>query len=142
MLNPKMVFPALFLLLFALATVSGSAAQEAASAPAATNPVKPTPQSQAKAKQIYNIDCAMCHGENGNGKTDMANDMQLKLPDWTDPNSLNGKTDQGLFNMIRNGKDKMPPEAVGRASDTEVWNLILYIRKMSQGAAAPAVPSK
>ena len=139
MLNPKMVFPALFLLLMALATMPGAGAQ---TAPAATNPVKPTPQSQAKAKQIYTIDCAMCHGENGNGKTDMANDMQLKLPDWTVPASLNGKTDQALFNTIRNGKDKMPPEAVGRASDTEVWNLIIYIRKMSQEAAAPEVPSK
>jgi hypothetical protein len=38
-----------------------------------------------------------------------------------------------LFNTIRNGKDKMPPEEVGRASDTDVWNLIIYIRGLSKG---------
>jgi hypothetical protein len=44
-----------------------------------------------------------------------------------------------LFNAIRNGKGKMPPEAEGRAKDDEVWNLILYIRSMArqQPAAAP-----
>ena len=84
----------------------------------------------------------MCHGDNGNGQTDLAKDMQLKLQNWTDPNALAGKTDQELFNVIRNGMDKMPPEAVGRAKDNEVWNLIIYIRKMSQSpAAAPAAPS-
>ena len=46
--------------------------------------------------------------------------------------------DQALFNAIRNGKGKMPPEAEGRARTTEVWNLIIYIRGMSKGHAAAA----
>jgi mono/diheme cytochrome c family protein len=84
----------------------------------------------------------MCHGDNGNGKTDLATGMGLKLADWTNPNALNGMTDENLFTAIRNGKDKMPPEAEGRAKDDDVWNLIVYIRKMSQPAAdAPAKPS-
>ena len=40
--------------------------------------------------------------------------------------------DGALFGIIRNGKDKMPPEAAGRANDTMVWNLIHYIRGMSK----------
>ena len=40
------------------------------------NPVKPTPESQAKAKSLYQMDCAMCHGDNGNGKTDLATSME------------------------------------------------------------------
>ncbi len=146
MLNPMMLLTALLLLVFSPSPAPRAVAQDAAAAPAAAqdakNPVKPTAESQAKAKTLYKIDCAMCHGDNGNGKTDLANDMQLKLLDWGDPKSLAGMTDQQLFNAIRNGKDKMPPEAVGRANDTEVWNLIIYIRKMSQGQAeAPAAPT-
>ena len=57
-------------------------------ATAAKNPVKPTPESQAKAKSLYQIDCAMCHGDNGNGKTDLATSMQLTLDDWTRPATL------------------------------------------------------
>ena len=35
------------------------------------NPIKPTAESQTKAKTLYGIDCAMCHGDNGNGKDKM-----------------------------------------------------------------------
>jgi len=96
------------------------------------NPVKPTAESQAKAKNLYRMDCAMCHGDNGNGKTDIATSMELTIADWSDPKTLAGKEDGELFNIIRNGKDKMPPESSGRATDTEVWNLIIYIRTFSK----------
>jgi mono/diheme cytochrome c family protein len=104
------------------------------------NPVKATAESQNKAKSIYAIDCAVCHGDNGNGKTDLATSMNLTLKDWTDPKSLQNQEDGELFSVIRNGKgDKMPPEAEGRAKDDVVWNLIIYIRNFSKGqAAAPA----
>ena len=119
--------------------VSGQEATPEAAAPAVSshagtaNPVvKPTAESQAKAKSLYQIDCAMCHGDNGDGKTDLAKSMGLIMPDYTDPKALAGRQDGDLFDIIRNGKDKMPPEATGRASDTLVWNLIIYIRAMSK----------
>lgn len=107
------------------------------------NPYKPTAESQAKAKNLYMIDCAMCHGDNGNGKSDLATSMQLTLADWTDPNSLANHEDGELFMIIRNGKEKMPPEESGRASDEAVWNLVFYIRGFSKGrTAAPSSASK
>jgi mono/diheme cytochrome c family protein len=114
------------------ATPEDAPTSTANQADSATNPVKPTAESKAKAKGLYQIDCAMCHGENGNGQTDIAKGMGLTLPDFTDPKTLAGTPDGQLFNMIRNGKDKMPPEAAGRANDSLVWNLIIYIRNMSK----------
>ena len=97
-----------------------------------------------KVKQIYKNDCALCHGENGNGKSELATQMSLTLADYTDPKSLSGKSDQELFAVIRNGKDKMPPEEESRAKDAEVRGLILYVRSLSKGgqtaAAPPAAP--
>ena len=89
------------------------------------------------------MDCALCHGANGDGKTDIAKDMQLTMMDWTDPKSLADRQDQELFNIIRNGKGKMPAEDASRAKDDEVRNLILYIRSIrkDQPAAAPAAPA-
>jgi mono/diheme cytochrome c family protein len=138
-----MLLTAFILFVFSPAPMPRPLAQEAApAAAAAKKPVKPTAESQAKAKKLYAVDCAMCHGDNGDGKTDLATGMGLKLLDWSNPSSLAGKTDDELFTIIRNGKDKMPPEAEGRAKDDEVSNLIIYIRKMSQpGADAPAKPS-
>jgi cytochrome c len=111
-------------------------AQNAAPATPAKNPVKPTAESQAKAKTLYRRDCAFCHGDNGDGK----NTMDVTLADWANPSSLASKTDSDLFATIRNGVgDKMPPEDAGRAADTDIWNLIIYIRSLSKNhSPAPA----
>ena len=108
---------------------------EAPTQAGAKNPVKPTPASQAQAKSVFQIDCSMCHGDNGNGKSDLAKSMNLTMDDWTNPAALANKTDSELFNTIRNGKgegDKMPPESAGRATDTQVWTLVIYIRSFSK----------
>jgi mono/diheme cytochrome c family protein len=108
---------------------------------AAQNPVKPTAESHAKAKKLYSIDCAVCHGDNGDGKTDTARDLKVALVDYTDPNTLAGKKDQELFDIIRKGKGKMPAEEVGRAKDEDAWALIHYIRSFSKGQAATPQPA-
>lgn len=92
----------------------------------------------ARTKTIYRADCGICHGDKGDGKTDLAKDMALTMSDFTDPKSLQGKSDQEIFQMIRKGKDKMPAEEEGRAKDAEVRSLILYIRNMSKGQVPPA----
>jgi len=135
MLKPFLLLSAASLFVFSPALMQAS--QDAAPAPAAAshagapNPVKATAEGLAKAKGLYQIDCAMCHGDNGNGQTDLAKSMGLSIPDFTNGKVMSAKTDGDLFDIIRNGKDKMPPEAAGRANDTTVWNLILYIRKMA-----------
>jgi mono/diheme cytochrome c family protein len=110
--------------------------------PAVNNPVKPTPDSLAKAKKTYGYDCSMCHGANGNGKTDLAKDMQLTLTDWGDPKALDGKTDGDLFQVIRSGKGKMPPEDASRAKDDDIWNLVSYVRNIAKKGAAASNPAQ
>jgi cytochrome c5 len=96
---------------------------------------------QAKVKQVYTFDCAMCHGASGDGKTDLATSMKLTLSDWTDPKSLAGKTDDQLIAFIRKGNDKMPPEDKSRASDDEVKGLVAYIRGFAKGTASAGTPA-
>jgi mono/diheme cytochrome c family protein len=140
MLKPLLYVSAAVLFGITALSTPGSISQDTTPAPAAVqkNPVKPTAQSQARAKEIFGADCALCHGENGNGKTDLARDMELTLPDWSNPATLANKQDQDLFNVIRNGKGKMPAEEAGRAKDDEVWNLIIYIRGLYKLPPAPA----
>lgn len=153
MWKPFLLFFAVAVIAVASAPLQGRSSQEASPTPTPTstqaaapvkNPIKPTAESQAKAKSVYQMDCAMCHGDHGNGKTDVATGMNLTLDDWTDAKALAGKQDGELFSIIRNGKgDKMPPEAEGRANDTELWNLVIYIRSFSKPQPlAPAVPAK
>jgi mono/diheme cytochrome c family protein len=130
MLKSFLVLPAVALFAIAPSTSFFASAQDA------TTKTKVTADSQNKAKKLYAIDCALCHGATGDGKTDLAKDMQLTMIDWTDPKSLSTMQDQDLFKTIRNGKGKMPAEDSGRAKDDEIWNLVIYIRGL--GKAQPA----
>jgi len=56
------------------------------------NPVKPTAESIAQGKKYYGYDCAMCHGDNGNGKGEVAIDEKLKIGDFSNKETLNEKT--------------------------------------------------
>jgi mono/diheme cytochrome c family protein len=132
MLKPALLVSAVAVFAIALSTSPITRGQDAATK------TKVTADSQAKAKKLYAIDCALCHGASGDGKTDIASSMQLSLVDWTDPKSLAAMQDTDLFKTIRNGKGKMPAEEAGRAKDDEVWNLIVYIRSFSKNAPATA----
>lgn len=94
------------------------------------NPVKATPELMAKAKKMYNMDCAMCHGDNGDGKGDMAADVK-NVTDFTKPDTMKDRTDGELFHIIRKGKGDMPPEG-DRAKDDDVWNLVNYVRAFAK----------
>jgi mono/diheme cytochrome c family protein len=96
------------------------------------NPVKPTPEGMAHAKKVYGFDCAMCHGEKGDGKGDVVADMKLKMKDYTDPAALKDLTDGELFYIIRNGKGQMPPEEIARAKDADVWNMVVMVRSFAK----------
>src|ERR1700744_5220980 len=88
-------------------------------------------------KQIYKNDCALCHGDTGNGKSELATSMNLTLLDYTDPKSLSGKSNQELFDAIRKGRgDKMPPEDAARAKDADIHGLVAYVRSLSKGQPA------
>jgi len=95
-----------------------------------SNPVKPTPESLAKGKKMYAMDCAMCHGENGDGKGDMATEMK-NITDFTNPDSLKGRLDSDLFTSIRKGKGEMPPEG-DRAKDEDIWHLLNYVKAFAK----------
>lgn len=96
-----------------------------------TNPVTPTAESEAHAKMMYGIDCAMCHGAKGNGKGDLVGDMHLTMKDFTDPAALKDMSDGQIFYIIKNGKGKMPAEG-DRAKDEAVWNLVILVRSMAK----------
>ncbi len=99
-------------------------------AAAKANPVKPSEESLAKGKKLYGLDCAMCHGANGDGKGDMASDIK-NVTDFTNPESLKNRKDGELFYVIRNGKGDMPPEG-DRAKDDDIWNMVNYVRSLAK----------
>ena len=100
------------------------------------NPVKSSPESLARAGKWWTLDCAMCHGKDGNGKGDVAADMKLKIVDFTDPNTLKDRTDGEVFYIIKNGHQEMPPEGA-RIKPNENWDLVNYVRWFAKAKSEP-----
>ncbi|HET7346875.1 MAG TPA: c-type cytochrome [Acidobacteriaceae bacterium] len=165
MLKPFLIVPALFflgapaLLQQDQATTAPATTAPASTAPASTtpqaatefkvpadligkiNPVKPTPEALAKAKQFYGWDCAMCHGDNGDGKGDVAAEQKLTIHNFRDPDSLAKMSDGELYYIIQNGKGKMPGDG-DRLKGDSIWNMVLLLRKMSNTQAPTQAPAQ
>jgi len=95
----------------------------------APNPVKSSPESLARAKKWWTLDCAMCHGADGNGKGETAREMKLTLVDFTDPATLKDRTDGEIYYIIKNGHQDMPPEGE-RITTEQGWDLVNYVRSL------------
>lgn len=71
---------------------------------------------------LFRLNCADCHGVTGTG---------VRGPDLTEV-WASGRTDQGLFNTIRNGisgTEMVPPR---RARDDEIWKILAYLRTLAR----------
>ena len=141
MSKATLVLPALFFVVLALPAQQKPAGQTPPNNPSyavipveATkepNPVKSTPESLARAKKWWTMDCAMCHGIDGHGKGETGRDMKLTIVDFADPNTLRDHTDGELLYIIKNGHNDMPPEGP-RIKTEEGWDLVNYIRSFSK----------
>jgi len=113
------------------ATTAPPAATPASAPVKKENPVKSSPEVLAAAKKIFGYDCAMCHGESGNGKGDLVESMSLKMKDWHDPAVLSGISDGDIYDLIVKGKDKMVGEG-DRLAPAKVWGLVHYVRTFAK----------
>ena len=122
------------------ATGAAAAAQTAPKGPhnynvtaedmARKNPVAFTENSVARGKKLYQSQCAMCHGQNGDGKGEAVQEMKINPPDFTKPDTLKDRTDGVLFVILAVGSETMPGQGT-RMKDKEKWDLVNYLRAVS-----------
>ncbi len=82
-------------------------------------------------RKIYLARCAACHGETGDGNGHDAIEFGLHPAKLSDP-KLRQEADGALYWKITTGKRPMPDYG-SRLSATDRWNLINYLRTLSQG---------
>jgi cytochrome c5 len=145
------VASAFLLVSFGLVAVARSAAQESAAPAQASaddykitpeqaarkNPVKSSPEGLAEARKVFKYDCAMCHGEHGDGKGEVVESMKLTMHDWRDPSALEGMTDGEIFYIITKGKGKMMADG-DRQPEKLRWNLVNLVRSIAVKSSAQA----
>lgn len=98
----------------------------------AKNPLPLTPESVAEGRAHFADHCAVCHGNDGKGKTMMGPKFYPKVPDMTLP-ATQMQTDGELFATIENGirLTAMPGFGNGTAeSASGSWGLVHFIRHL------------
>jgi mono/diheme cytochrome c family protein len=94
------------------------------------NPVPKVPEAIEAGRSLFVTQCAMCHGENGRGKGELAASLNMKVPDMTDPKLQQKRTDGDLFYIISTGHGQMPGEK--RLPEQNLWEMIHFIRTLKR----------
>src|SRR5262245_22677272 len=94
------------------------------------NPLGPTPLNVAEGRDHFADHCAICHANNGSGKTEIGGNMYPPAPDMRDTNTQQ-LTDGELFDIIVNGIRFTGMPGWGGEAD-ENWKLVLFIRHLPE----------
>jgi mono/diheme cytochrome c family protein len=100
------------------------------------NPLQPTPANLTAAAQIFNDDCAECHGDHGKGDGPEAMMHEPPPADLTDLQHMRTVTDGAIYYQITEGRKPMP-SFKNRLTEDQRWQLALLVRSFSKPPAAP-----
>jgi mono/diheme cytochrome c family protein len=101
-----------------------------ASAKKLKNPLTATEENIEAGRSLFNRNCASCHGEDGNAKTDVAVAMKVKPTDLTG-HTMHGITDGEIYWVIANGiKTSGMPAFSAKIKSNERWQMALYVKHL------------
>lgn len=93
------------------------------------NPLTADRNSVDSGKDVYVQFCAVCHGENAEGRSKENAGTQTDPPNLK--KRLNSHSDGDFFWKIQNGKKDMPSFKAD-LQDKEIWSVILFLRDLMQ----------
>src|SRR5262245_31018129 len=100
------------------------------------NPFTPNPQILADARDHFADHCALCHAEDGSGKTEIGEGMYPPASNLR-ARETQQLTDGELFQVIRNGiRFTGMPGWGGSDTDDEIWQLVVFIRALPDSPPA------
>ena len=98
----------------------------------AKNPFAPTDEVLTEARAHFADHCAICHGNDGSGKTQIGQNLYPKAPDMRLSGTQN-LTDGEIYYVIHNGIRLTGMPAWGmEEKDEDSWKLVVFIRHLPQ----------
>ncbi|MDQ3549219.1 MAG: CopD family protein [Chloroflexota bacterium] len=101
----------------------------------AANPIPLTQESIAAGQDVFLENCVACHGEQGEGDGPAAAGLNPQPANLTEPH-VGVHTDGDLHWWIANGIQPAMPAFGDDLSEDEIWNLINYVRSLSESATS------
>lgn len=95
-----------------------------------TNPYARDAEAWVEGGRQFQDHCAVCHDENGSGKSEIGRNTYPKAPDMRleDTQRL---SDGGLYFVIANGvRYTAMPAWAGEHTPAEIWKMVAFIRKL------------
>jgi mono/diheme cytochrome c family protein len=92
------------------------------------NPLPPTPENVTEARDHFADHCAICHGNDGSGKTEIGSGLYPPPPDLRQARTQN-LGDGEIFYIVKNGVRFTGMPAWGHEAD-ENWKLVVFIRHL------------
>lgn len=101
------------------------------------NPMTATPSTLEEAAAHWADHCALCHGNDGRGETEMGQRLYPRPPDMTQSRTQ-ALSDGELYDAIQNGirLSGMPAWGEPRTDDASTWGLVAFIRHLPALSAA------
>jgi predicted CXXCH cytochrome family protein len=99
-----------------------------------TNPFQPTPDNLKEGRQSFIARCAVCHGPDGTGKTEVGRNLYPKVPDLQ-LSETQKLSDGEIRYIIRNGVRLTGMPGWARPHDEQSddsWKLVLFIRSLRE----------
>ncbi|MEL6343907.1 MAG: cytochrome c [Myxococcota bacterium] len=81
-----------------------------------------------KGEALYQSNCMACHGVNADGKGPAAAALQPAPADFTAAAFWEGKTDEQLTAVIKNGSPNTAMIGFGRLSDEQLADIVAFLR--------------
>jgi mono/diheme cytochrome c family protein len=133
----------LVLIPFALFLLAACQTEKPANLPKANDnsaTAKSTPDEFAATRVLYEKNCKLCHGANGEGgPVKLEDGTKLKVPSLREGHALK-HTDAEFAKQITKGGDGMPGFGE-KLKPEEINDTVRFIRKEFQGGASPAKPA-
>ena len=99
------------------------------------NPLEATRANIKAGEKLYhklsNPSCVACHGKDGEGNGPLAEGFDPRPRNFACAETIDGIPSGQLHWIIKNGSPGTAMPAFGYFSDEEIWQLELYLRKMS-----------
>jgi len=93
------------------------------------NPIPITLKSIQKGKEIYEVNCSFCHGENATGLKKEETGLSKVAPNLV--NRIKHHTDGDFHWKIKSGKGDMP-SFKDELSDNDIWHVINFIKRVNK----------
>lgn len=101
------------------------------------NPLQPTQNNLDAGESLFHRDvqptaCKICHGDSGNGMGMMAQGLNPPPRNFTCKETMQTISDGQLYWIIKNGSPGTGMPAYRDLSETKVWQIVHYLRKLGK----------